>query len=373
VTGLRNNHEYRFVVRAHNAAGAGKHTRVHTVTPQPPASKPAPPPTPTPTPTPTPIPTQPVEPTQPAPVLRAPGAPVVSEISYDADVAGLVVPFQAPEDSGSSAITGYQYSLDGGVWTDFAYYAANGDLYNADPILADNSHHTVAVRAVNAAGDGVSSNVRSYDPPAAQSALELYDVYPSGTWLVFSQPSGPFDDIEYTADGGLTWQSVPNLWCDTEPDSYCDNEDPIVMPTGRHTYMVRTVLNGVAGPESNAIDAITPDATPVLNSVGNEPDPYWEYFYFDLEFDSPYTVAGEPVDHYEYQYSTDGGTTWSAWATIDNPTVNGSSVTGQGLSPYTYDNVCGPAMNFQVRVAAVNADGDHSLSNPLPDTMNYCD
>ena len=90
----------------------------------------------------------------------APGAPTLSAVTPGNTTATLT--WTAPDSAGSTALTGYQYTLNGGTtWT-----TATG----ASPLtitgLGNNLTYTVAVRAVNATGPGPTSNTIAVTPLA---------------------------------------------------------------------------------------------------------------------------------------------------------------------------------------------------------------
>ena len=91
----------------------------------------------------------------------APGAPTLSAVTPGNTTATLT--WTAPDSAGSTALTGYQYTLNGGTtWT-----TATG----ASPLtitgLGNNLTYTVAVRAVNATGPGPASNTIAVTPLAS--------------------------------------------------------------------------------------------------------------------------------------------------------------------------------------------------------------
>ena len=92
--------------------------------------------------------------------------------------------------NGGSAITGYQYSLDGGA----TWLSANGV---ASPLvissLANGTSYTVEIRAVNAAGAGPASNTETATPFAAPDT-------PDATMFVTTSQDGQI---------GVAW-SAPN-------------------------------------------------------------------------------------------------------------------------------------------------------------------
>jgi hypothetical protein len=114
ITGLTNGTAYDVRVAAVNAAGAGSWSSTVTGTPQ-----------------------------------TVPAAPTaVSVMPGDTT---LTVSWTAPASDGGSAITGYEYAVDGGAWT-----TAGTSPFTLTG-LTNGSVHVIAVRAVNAVGPGPSS------------------------------------------------------------------------------------------------------------------------------------------------------------------------------------------------------------------------
>lgn len=88
-----------------------------------------------------------------------PGIP--RDVALQAQDGSALLSFTAPVDPGTSPVTGYQISLDGGAsWQAIATSATQGTLTSTVNALTDGITYTVRVRAVNRSGPGPSS------PPA---------------------------------------------------------------------------------------------------------------------------------------------------------------------------------------------------------------
>ncbi len=78
------------------------------------------------------------------------------------------VTFSAPTDNGGSAITDYDYQLDGGSWVSAST--------TSSPIvitgLTNGTSYSIKLRAVNAAGDGTASIAVQVTTPSPQSAFD---------------------------------------------------------------------------------------------------------------------------------------------------------------------------------------------------------
>ena len=85
------------------------------------------------------------------PASTTPGAP--TGLTATGGDRRIALSWTAPTDTGGSAITGYQYRQDGGVWQD----AGTGTAHTITG-LGYSATHTYTVRAVNANGGGAESN-----------------------------------------------------------------------------------------------------------------------------------------------------------------------------------------------------------------------
>ncbi|HYO38583.1 MAG TPA: fibronectin type III domain-containing protein, partial [Nocardioidaceae bacterium] len=246
-----------------------------------------------------------------------PGAPVITKSQgFDGAVA---VSFTAPVEDGGAPVTGYQISYGGdwfevdstptkdGVWKVVRSGFTNGNTY------------PVHVRALNRAGHGPASVVH-VTPVAVPDAPVLTGAV-AGDGAAELTIAAPAHDggkavsgYQVSTDGGATWSSIE-----------VSGESPF-------TVELEDLLNGVelsvlvrAGNEvgwstpSNAL-AVTPlsgapSAPRMIQGVGSA---YQVAVTFDAPVTNPDKVTG-------YQYSTDGGETWT-------PVAEGE-LSGEG--PYT--------------------------------------
>ena len=84
----------------------------------------------------------------------------------------ISVAFIGPTDTGGSAISNYQYQLDGGDWVAFAPATTTSPAVISS--LTNGQSYSVALRAITAAGAGASSNALSATPvtlPGAPTAV----------------------------------------------------------------------------------------------------------------------------------------------------------------------------------------------------------
>jgi titin len=143
-----------------------------------------------------------------------PSAPTITQVQ--AADHSVTLDFTAPATTGSSAVTGYEYSSDGWSWHPLTY-SGSGPLTATLSGLAHSTTYLMAVRGVNALGSGASSNeVLVTTAPSPAAAPSLGNVFASalfGPEIYVSWPV-PLDDggssitgYQYQLDGG-DWTDV---------------------------------------------------------------------------------------------------------------------------------------------------------------------
>jgi titin len=313
-TALNNGTSYTVLVRAVNSQGAGTASSSATGTPR----------------------------TNP----EAPGSVVVS-----AGNATISVAFVANANDGGSAVTGYEYSTDGGAtWR----LRDPGTSMTSSPItitkmssdglsaLTNGTPYNVVIRAVNTSGPGKESATQTAIPASSPSAPAITAITPGDGKLsvAFSAGNNGGNAVvrnEYSLDGGSTWVAAPSL------------NSPIVITglTNGTAYalqvrQVNALGNGASSVTMEGIPSTIP-AAPTVNQViaGNA----------TLSVDFTATSNGGSAIT-AYQYSTDGGATWSnrTFGTTESPL----SITTQS-SDGTTALVNGTF--YSVKVRGVNAAG----------------
>ncbi|MEI6621923.1 MAG: fibronectin type III domain-containing protein, partial [Actinomycetes bacterium] len=267
----------------------------------------------------------------------------------------LSVPFTAGADNGS-AITNYEYSIDGGT-----SWVTRSPAETGSPVLISgltNGHsYDVQVRAVNARGSGAASSTVAATPAgAAPTAPTLNSVIAgdkslSADFTAGSAGADPITTYWYSTDNGATWANR----------STGTTESPILITAlstngttplengTTYNVLVRAKSNSGAGTPSNMI-AATPTATasaPTITSIAPGDDS------LTVNFNAPANTGGLPITNYEY--STDNGTLWVTPA----PAVTGSPLVIDGLE----DNI-----TYRVKVRAVNSRGPGAESNMMEGT-----
>jgi titin len=314
VTALNNGTSYTVLVRAVNSQGAGTASSSATGAPR----------------------------TNP----EVPGSVVVS-----AGNATISVSFVANANDGGSAVTGYEYSTDGGTtWR----LRDAGTSMTSSPItitklssdgltaLTNGTAYNVLIRAVNDSGPGKESATQTAIPASAPSAPAITAITPGDGKLsvAFSAGNNGGNAVvrnEYSLDGGSTWVIAPSL------------NSPIVITglTNGTAYalqvrQVNALGNGASSVTMEGIPCTTP-AAPTVNQViaGNAT--------LSVDFTAA-SNGGSAIT--SYQYSTDGGATWSnrTFGTTESPL----SITTQS-SDGTTALVNGTF--YSVKVRGVNAAG----------------
>jgi len=140
-----------------------------------------------------------------------PSAPTIGTITPSAGA--LSIAFTAPN-NGGSAITSYQYSLDGG-----STWVVPAKVIKASPIkvtgLPNATAYQVKIRAVNAKGTGLASDAVSAATPAlVPTAPVTTSIAKSSTTFTVdvtapvNNGGGAITNYAYTVDNGKTWTVV---------------------------------------------------------------------------------------------------------------------------------------------------------------------
>jgi prepilin-type N-terminal cleavage/methylation domain-containing protein len=270
------------------------------------------------------------------------------------------ITFTAPPDNGSP-LTEYQYSTDNGVtWV--------GVASTVIPVVVDARSDTsgpleigvsysVRLRAVNAAGPGPASAVRTYRRIAAASAPTITAITPGNANLsvAFSAPTNDgaaaITTYEYSTDNGTTWRTRPSG----------TTASPLVITTTSATnstltngtsYPVRIrAVNAAGDGEASSSVTATPATTPgaptsVTATAGT--------LSISLGFTAPSTTGGSAITTYEY--STDNGATWRNRS-------SGTTASPLVITTRSSDNATLVAgTTYTVRIRAVNAVGAGTAS-----------
>ncbi|WP_298120093.1 fibronectin type III domain-containing protein [uncultured Aurantimicrobium sp.] len=281
-----------------------------------------------------------------------PGAPTLNSATGGNGSINLDV--TAPSSSGTSAITSYEYSTDGGsTWTDtsstFTTITATG--------LTNGTSYSVAVRAKSTAGAGASSSVLTATPftvPGAPTSV-VATAGAGQASIAFVAPSNGgsaitnYQVLYADASNQLVWTTyTPSPGVTTSP---------IVVTglTNGTSYVFKVVASNAAGTglASTVSSAVTPVTVPgapsgllVVPGSGQA----------SLSFTGSASNGGSTITGYEYRYTWNSGVNASTPISVSSST---RSVTITGLNN-------GVAYNFEVR--AVNALGNSSWASTAQTT-----
>ena len=226
-------------------------------------------------------------------------------------------------------VTGYEFHQDDGggpIWTDIAGSDSGTDSHTITGL--DAGAYTFAVRAVNSAGEGASSDSQSITIPDKPTAPDSFAAIPGDglVWLGWRSP------LDFTITG-YQYQQGEGDWTDI-PGSRAGTTFHVVTGLANGTpYSFKVRAVNVEG-ESDASAELT--ATPAAaRSAPSKPTTFsaeqtgvWQV---ELTWDAssdPLTVAG-------YQYTQNGGSGWTTIPGSDPSTVS-HTVTGLAVGNYRF-------------------------------------
>ncbi len=238
-----------------------------------------------------------------------PGAPTVALIPGN----GVISVATTVTNDGGSAITGVDYSLDDTNWistgTTSSIFTITG--------LTNGTTQQVWVRADNAIGDGTPSAPASATPYTVPGApISVQATNGAGSSVVSWHPPNwnggsavtQYTATAYTSSAGTTTAGTP---CTTTSTLTCT----VTGLTNDTTYYIGVVATNAAGSgvSSSPLVPVTPVAlpgAPTINSItpGNT--------ILAVNFTAG-SAGGDPIT--SYQYSLDGGSTWTAASGSTSP------------------------------------------------------
>ena len=245
--------------------------------------------------------------------------------------------------NGGSAITNYEYTLDGGIT-----WVALSPARSISPIsitgLTNGTTYTIQLRARNAIGTSVSSVAVTATPAAAPSAPTQLVATPGDRQITLSflpaQNNGsPITNYQYLLNYGRTWVTI----------NPAVTGSPIVISglvNGTSYNVQLRAVNAIGvGAISAAVSArpgLPPQApTNLVATPGNNQ----VSIVFQAGSNNGNTITN-------YQYSLDNGATWISL----NPE--------RGFSPVTIPNLTNN-QNYNIQLRAVNAVGSSVSSLPV--------
>ncbi len=269
----------------------------------------------------------------------------VTELSGTGGDGYIDLSWNAP--SSGSPPTGYEYrrSSDGGTtwdseWTSTGNGSATGLRVSG---LTNNVEYSFEVRAVNNAGPSSSAGNWSgtpHGPPYAVTGLSGTggDGYIDLSWNAPSSGDPPTGyESRQSTDNGVTWDLN---WHTTGNDAATGQHVPGLINGIEYTFEIRGVNAFGTGPSETWTGSPygPPEAISNLEGVAGDGQ-------VELSWTAP--SSGTPPTGYEFQRSSDGGTTWDpGWTSTGNGAV--ASYTVSGLT----NNV-----GYLIEVRAVNNAG----------------
>jgi len=282
-----------------------------------------------------------------------PGAPTISSLTQMAGEVSITI---ASGTNGGVPITNFAYSTDNGAsWTTRSPASTNPTLLVSG--LTNGTNYNLRVRAINSVGSGDSSATvvaRPHTTPAAP----ILNSQVSGNQeltIAFTAPSNGGESItsyEYSTDRGTTWSvrgdgggASTTLVISTVSS---DGTTPL---TNGVTYDVQVRAVNVVGVGDESADISgTPKTTPTAPLVPSVVEADQRLLAYFL----PRSNGGARIT--SYQYTTDGGTTWRAAATLTSP-IQVTTLSSDGVT--TLSN----GTSYSVAVRAVNSVGPGAASS----------
>ena len=276
------------------------------------------------------------------PVLGIPDAP--TDITVTPGDGMYTVSWKAPTNTGGSPIIRYEYSSQPGYW----FSTGSGNSWTVNNVL-NNLLYFFYLRAVNAQGGGEPSALIRARPTAAPATVPNaptnLTAIPDDTtvkldWDVPADNGGSaIIRYEVSRDNG-NWSSTSSTDSSFNVTGLT-NETP-------YTFRVRAVNavgNSAASSSVSATPAIVPDAPTNLGAVPAGDSE------IALNWTAPANNGGSAIT--DYEYSTDGGTTWTS--------TGGTSVS------YTVTGL-NNRQQYSFAVRAVNAIGNSAASTSVSAT-----
>ncbi|MCK9408260.1 MAG: fibronectin type III domain-containing protein [Bacteroidetes bacterium] len=275
----------------------------------------------------------------------------------------LSVAFTAGADGGS-AITSYKYSTDGG--TTFRTRAAGT---TASPLviafassdgttaLVNGTSYDIQIKAVNAAGDGAASSTTAATPRTTPSAPTITAITPSSGSLSVAFTAGAdggsaITSYKYSTDGGTTFRTrAAGTTASPLVIAFASSDGTTALVNGTSYNVQIKAVNAVGDGAASATTAATPAAVPSAPTITAITPTDGS---LSVAFSAGAT-GGSAITNYEY--STDGGTTFK------------SRATGTTASPLVITTVSGSASalvngtSYDVQIRAINSIGNGAASS----------
>ena len=253
--------------------------------------------------------------------LDGAGTAASAPLNLSATAAGdtqINLSWTTPALNGGSPISGYriEVSSDGGtIWTDLVADTRNtSTTYAHTDLTVDDTRH-YRVRAINAIGTSLPSNVDSATPRSIPTRTATVPDAPTGlsatadgstlinlSWTAPARNGGSAISgykIEVSSDGGTTWT---DLVADTRNTSTTYAHTDLTVDDTRH-YRARAInAIGTSLPSNVDSTATVPDAPTGLSATADGSTR------INLSWTAPGNDGGSAISGYKIEVSSDGGT-----------------------------------------------------------------
>ena len=275
-----------------------------------------------------------------------PGAPTLTSITPEDGA--LQLNFTAP--ASTAPITGYLYQLNGtGPWLASATTSSPLTISG----LTDGTTYSVEIEATNSIGTGAASNSMNGTPAALPGAPTITSVtVGAGSASVAFTPGSnggsPITGYRYSTNGGSTWTSTST----TSPLSITG------LANGTTYSFELEAINGTGdgAPTSTSFTTPTTPSAPVISSITSQNQA------LQVTLTTP-ASGGSPIT--DYQWSTDGGSTWYSESSYGSPcqSSGATSVTCEIAALSTNGSTSlANGTTYPIEMRAVNAVGDGTAS-----------
>ncbi len=308
VTGLTNATTYFFRIAAKNGAGTGANSPLASTTP-----------------------------------LAAPSAPTITGITSGSSF--LQVAFSTPTSNGGSAVTGYQYRLNGGAWRNTAGSSSPTTITG----LTNGTAYDVQLRAVNTVGGGTTSVVASATPFGLPGAIIGLRATPTTSSVLLEWDPAHANGSAITSYNVIRWSAANEGSISASYPTSATSQNVTGLGTGTYYFTVEATNAAGTGPRSaprtSAIVGSTlPSAPTSLGVIVDDSTA-------NLSWNAG-AAGSSPITSYLVQYSTDG----SSWGTM----ASGSSTTSTSFA------LPSASTAYTLRVAHVSASGAGAFSSIAP-------
>jgi hypothetical protein len=292
-----------------------------------------------------------------APSATVPDSPTsVSAVAGDTDA---TVSFTAPVNNGGSDITGYTVTSDPDGIT------ASG---SSSPIivtgLTNGTSYTFTVVATNSIGNSASSDPSSAVTPFATPSAPTITGITGGNrelsvaFTAGSPGSSAITNYKYSTNNGITFIAFSPVDTTSPLVITTLSTNGITLLTNGITYQIKILAvnasgDGTASTAVSGIPSTTPSAPTITSILPNSQQ-------LSVAFTAGAT-GGSAITN--YKYSTDNGTTFSAFSPVDiaSPVVI-TTLSTDGTTLLTNGTT------YQIKILAVNANGDGAASTAVNGT-----